>query len=104
MWDLPGPGLELVSPALADGFLSTVPPGKPTVGIFKDCFRKVQYLFFLLTFTSEVVFYNLVCKSSFSERCKIERRDCMSTESTSGIFSPGKNNDEWKGICKLGSH
>ena len=29
MWDLPGPGLELVSPALAGGFLITVPPGKP---------------------------------------------------------------------------
>ena len=29
MWDLPGPGLELVSPALAGGFLTTVPPGKP---------------------------------------------------------------------------
>ena len=29
MWDLPGPGLEPVSPALADGFLTTAPPGKP---------------------------------------------------------------------------
>ena len=28
MWDLPGPGLEPVSPALAGGFLTTVPPGK----------------------------------------------------------------------------
>ena len=31
MWDLPGPGLEPVSPALADGFLTTVPPGKTQV-------------------------------------------------------------------------
>ena len=31
MWDLPGPGLEPVSPALAGGFLTTVPPEKPTV-------------------------------------------------------------------------
>ena len=29
MWDLPGPGLEPVSPALAGGFSTTVPPGKP---------------------------------------------------------------------------
>ena len=29
MWDLPRPGLELVSPALADRFSITVPPGKP---------------------------------------------------------------------------
>ena len=28
MWDLPGPGLEPVSPPLAGGFLTTVPPGK----------------------------------------------------------------------------
>ena len=27
MWDLPGPGLEPVSPALAGGFLTTAPPG-----------------------------------------------------------------------------
>ena len=29
MWDLPGSGLEPVSPALAGGFLTTAPPGKP---------------------------------------------------------------------------
>ena len=34
MWDLPGPGLEPVSPALAWGFLTTVPPGKPHPGPF----------------------------------------------------------------------
>ena len=28
MWDLPGPGLEPMSPALAGGFLTSVPPGK----------------------------------------------------------------------------
>ena len=28
MWDLPRPGMEPVSPALADGFLNTAPPGK----------------------------------------------------------------------------
>ena len=29
MWDLPGPGLKPVSPALAGGLLTTAPPGKP---------------------------------------------------------------------------
>ena len=29
MWDLPGPGLKPVYPALAGEFLTTVPPGKP---------------------------------------------------------------------------
>ena len=28
LWDLPGPGLKPVSPALAGGFLTTAPPGK----------------------------------------------------------------------------
>ena len=28
MWDLPGPGLEPVSPALVGRFLTTVPPGE----------------------------------------------------------------------------
>ena len=34
MWDLPGPGFEPLSPALAGGFLTTEPPGKP-----EDCFQ-----------------------------------------------------------------
>ena len=29
MWDLPRPGLEPVSPALAGGLSTTAPPGKP---------------------------------------------------------------------------
>ena len=32
MWDLPGPGLEPMSPALAGRFLTTAPPGKSSVG------------------------------------------------------------------------
>ena len=30
MWDLPRPGLEPMSPALASRFSTTAPPGKPT--------------------------------------------------------------------------
>ena len=33
MWDLPGPGIEPLSPALAGGFLTTGPPGK-SPGVF----------------------------------------------------------------------
>ena len=36
MWDLPGPGLEPVSPALAGGFLSTAPPGKPHLSVLNQ--------------------------------------------------------------------
>ena len=31
MWDLPGTGHEPMSPALAGGFLTTAPPGKPKI-------------------------------------------------------------------------
>ena len=34
MWDLPGPGIKLVSPALIGGFLTTVPPGKSLLYLF----------------------------------------------------------------------
>ena len=34
MWDLPGPGLKPVSPALAGGCLTTAPPGKPPCEVF----------------------------------------------------------------------
>ena len=37
MWDLPRPGLEPVSPALAGGFLTTAPPRKPCISAFKRC-------------------------------------------------------------------
>ena len=42
MWDLPGPGIEPVSPALAGGFLTTAPPGKPLISALK--FMKLDVL------------------------------------------------------------
>ena len=44
MWDLPGPGLEPVFPALAGGFLTTVPPGKPYFYLY--IFRLLLFFFF----------------------------------------------------------
>ena len=38
MRDLPGPGLKPTSPALASGFLTTVPPGKPYSCTFRGYF------------------------------------------------------------------
>ena len=35
MWDLPGPGIGLASPALAGRFFTTEPPGKPSLCNFK---------------------------------------------------------------------
>ena len=42
MWDLPGPGLEPVSAALAGRFLTTVPPGKPW-SFFSFFFFKLKF-------------------------------------------------------------
>ena len=36
MWDLPRPGLEPVSPALAGRFSTTAPPGKPLKSDFNE--------------------------------------------------------------------
>ena len=46
MWDLPGPGLEPVSPALAGGFLTTVPPGKSPEEILKVS-NKIVYAWYV---------------------------------------------------------
>ena len=43
MWDLPGRGLEPVSPALAGGFSTTAPPGKPGFQ-YLDFWKKSSYL------------------------------------------------------------
>ena len=42
IWDLPRPGLEPVSPALAGGLSTTVPPGKPLQLILIES-RPVQH-------------------------------------------------------------
>ena len=36
MWDLPRPGLEPVSPALAGRLSTTAPPGKPLLSAFEE--------------------------------------------------------------------
>ena len=52
MWDLPRPGLEPVSPALAGRFPTTAPPGKPQVFYFYNpnvssvVFEASHFLFF----------------------------------------------------------
>ena len=54
MWDLPRPGLEPVSPALAGRFSTTVPPGKPKKAFLKRVFS------YVLSHTTEVVFSGLL--------------------------------------------
>ena len=57
MWDLPRPGLEPVSPALAGRFSTTAPPGKPQDYILLNERKYVQGLSQLL---------NLINRQQFS--------------------------------------
>ena len=43
MWDLPGPGIEPVSPASAGGFLTTVPPGKSLYHLIFELFKGTEH-------------------------------------------------------------
>ena len=42
MWDLPRPGLEPVSPALAGRFSTTAPPGKPSNSFYEASFTLIK--------------------------------------------------------------
>ena len=48
MWDLPRPGLEPASPALAGRFSTTAPPGKPPFMVFDVIFFKQKSKFDLV--------------------------------------------------------
>ena len=53
MWDLPGPGLQPVSPELAGGLLTTAPPGKP---------QTIDFSIFILCLT---ILVNFLSSNSF---------------------------------------
>ena len=63
MWDLPRPGLEPLSPALAGRFSTTAPPGKPSYTLLKADADTVPSrsgsMFFALELSAvEVMLYN----------------------------------------------
>ena len=59
MWDLPRPGLEPMSPALAGRFSTTAPPGKPRVVFFVDrCNIFEPEGVYLICFTIQVIISN----------------------------------------------
>ena len=49
MWDPPRPGLEPVSPALAGRFSTTVPLGKPPLGVFQWLYTQACFFTLLPT-------------------------------------------------------
>ena len=59
VWDLPGPGIKPMSPALAGWFFTTKPPGKPTnTWLFS--------VFFILIILLDVKWYLIVFDLHFS--------------------------------------
>ena len=61
MWDLPGPGLEPVSPALAGRFLTTAPPGRPPVHWILNFL--LYFLITEFTFSSFLIISSLLLSS-----------------------------------------
>ena len=72
MWDLPGPGIKPVSPALAGGFLTIMPPGKSQSNHFSNgCLLIVpggwlpsQLLFFFFNYYFYLFIYLFGCVGS----------------------------------------
>ena len=69
MWDLPRPGLEPVSLALAGRFSITAPPGKPQlicfVGLFKEPVLGLVNTFCSFGFFALFMFFSLSFSSSY---------------------------------------
>ena len=76
MWDLPRPGLEPVSLALAGRFLTTVPPGKP---LYLDCFNHLilsslglfHLLCDILSFSFNFCIFERMTKMLLNGKCYI---------------------------------
>ena len=66
MWDLPRPGPEPMSPALAGGFSTTAPPGKPKMQVL--CLLKWACLYQLTLFLEEIELRYSGSSSSFTEQ------------------------------------
>ena len=64
MWDLPRPGLEPVSPALAGRFSTTAPPGKPSISSFEGIVKGPETPFNEIPIANAVLFLlenRLIC-------------------------------------------
>ena len=71
MWDLPGPGIEPVSPALAGGFSTTAPPGK-SQGMKPHLIQKIEKsLKEGPSFLLEYVIFNLSSDSNLLQSRRI---------------------------------
>ena len=62
--DLPDPGIEPMSPALAGGFFTTEPPGKP-----KYCFMSLYFFhYYLLFMSNDIRFPFMIIVENFFQK------------------------------------
>ena len=75
MWNLPGPGVEPVSPALVGRFLATGPSGKSHIQLLYALSSTVASASSVLpapgtlALTSKAVFFHLTCFANSSDPC-----------------------------------
>ena len=75
MWDLPRPGLEAVSPALAGRFSTTAPPGKPKI---MDVLIRLILVIILNIYLYQIIMlhtlniYNYICRLFLNKVLKKE--------------------------------
>ena len=78
-WDLPRPGLEPVSPALAGRFLTTAPPGKPGTATFERPHK-----------VTEVIWRQVLFHMALADRYKISI-PIINSSAASATYSPIDN-------------
>ena len=81
MWNLPGPRIELISPALVGGFLSTVPPGKSSL-IYLACCHQATLSSYLSSsavkhICDKIYIYMCVCIHIYMCMCVLTYILCM---------------------------
>ena len=94
MWDLPGPGMEPVSPALVGGVLSTTPPGKS--GLWTLWYSFLDTTGLHVTFLQQTFWSSLQplkgseCKVKFQSKYTLNSQgnilEKKTTEATGGAF------------------
>ena len=73
MWDLPRPGLEPVSPALAGRFSTTAPPGKPPYWFLKIIYSdrngllREKYIYLEIASIEKILFSELILRNLSSQ-------------------------------------
>ena len=86
MWDLPRPGLEPVSPALAGGFLTTAPPGKPPLFDFLHSWQCSMNMCISCCHLVGRSLSNHFLKSDFDVGAKVVWAKCWLPEEPRRIF------------------